>query len=66
VKALGLSKPLHFGDYGGMPLKILWALLDVATIVVLWSGLVLWWRRREAAAPVREAPDGAALAESGA
>ena len=45
VTALLVSQPLHFGDYGGMPLKIVWALLDLATIVVLWSGLVLWLRR---------------------
>ena len=44
--ALLVSQPLHFGDYGGLPLKILWALLDVATIVVLGSGLYLWLKRR--------------------
>jgi uncharacterized iron-regulated membrane protein len=27
-------------------LKILWALLDGITIVVLISGLYLWWRKR--------------------
>ncbi|MCC2643001.1 MAG: Peptidase [Nitrospira sp.] len=43
-----LSQPLHFGDYGGMPLKILWALLDLLTIVVLVSGLYLWWKKRQA------------------
>ncbi|MEL7304566.1 MAG: PepSY-associated TM helix domain-containing protein [Myxococcota bacterium] len=37
-----LSQPLHFGDYGGMPLKVLWALLDVLAIAVLASGLYLW------------------------
>jgi uncharacterized iron-regulated membrane protein len=42
VKALSLSQPLHFGDYGGLGLKILWALLDLATIVILGSGLYLW------------------------
>ena len=42
MKTLGLSQPLHFGDYGGMPLKILWALLDLATIIVLGSGLYHW------------------------
>jgi uncharacterized iron-regulated membrane protein len=42
VKALSLSQPLHFGDYGGLGLKILWALLDLATIVILASGLYLW------------------------
>ncbi|MBA3625363.1 MAG: PepSY domain-containing protein [Methylibium sp.] len=46
VTALLVSQPLHFGDYGGMPLKILWALLDIATIVVLSSGLYLWIGRR--------------------
>jgi uncharacterized iron-regulated membrane protein len=45
LKALLVSQPLHFGDYGGMPLKIIWALLDVMTIVVIGSGLYLWWVR---------------------
>jgi uncharacterized iron-regulated membrane protein len=46
VTALLVSQPLHFGDYGGMPLKVLWALLDLVTIVVLGSGLYLWLKRR--------------------
>jgi uncharacterized iron-regulated membrane protein len=46
VMALLLSQPLHFGDYGGIPLKVLWALLDGLTIVVLGSGLYLWLKRR--------------------
>ena len=45
LTALLVSQPLHFGDYGGMPMKILWALLDIATIVVLGSGLYLWLRK---------------------
>ncbi|MCB6183926.1 PepSY domain-containing protein [Leeia sp. TBRC 13508] len=39
---LKISQPLHFGDYGGLPMKILWALLDLLLIVVLISGLYLW------------------------
>jgi uncharacterized iron-regulated membrane protein len=31
-----------------MPLKILWAILDIVTIVVLASGLYLWLARRRA------------------
>lgn len=46
VKTLLISQPLHFGDYGGLPLKIIWALLDLVTIVVLGSGLYLWLGRR--------------------
>jgi uncharacterized iron-regulated membrane protein len=41
-----VSQPLHFGDYGGLPLKVLWALLDVIAIVVLGSGLYLWVVKR--------------------
>ena len=43
AKALFISEPLHFGDYGGMGLKIVWALLDLMTIAVLGSGLYLWF-----------------------
>lgn len=46
LTALLLSQPIHFGDYGGMPLKIVWALLDALTIAVLVSGLYLWWKKR--------------------
>ncbi|HEY0296806.1 MAG TPA: PepSY-associated TM helix domain-containing protein, partial [Bordetella sp.] len=55
LRALEVSRPLHFGDYGGMPLKILWALLDLITIVVLASGLYLWLARRESSAAARPA-----------
>lgn len=47
---LFISQPLHFGDYGGLPMKIVWALLDIVTIVVLASGLYLWLARRRAPA----------------
>jgi uncharacterized iron-regulated membrane protein len=46
LKALLVSQPLHFGDYGGMPLKIIWTLLDVFTIIVLGSGIYLWAVKR--------------------
>jgi len=49
VTALLLSQPLHFGDYGGLWLKIVWAVLDVIAIVVLASGLVLWVGKRQPA-----------------
>jgi uncharacterized iron-regulated membrane protein len=54
MDAMGMSQPLHFGDYGGMPMKILWATLDVLTIIVLGSGVYLWVVRRKVAKPVLE------------
>jgi uncharacterized iron-regulated membrane protein len=45
LTGLLISQPLHFGDYGGQMMKLLWALLDVATIIVLGSGLYLWLKR---------------------
>ncbi len=45
LTALLVSQPLHFGDYGGMPMKIIWALLDIASLTVLGSGLYLWLKR---------------------
>ena len=53
LNALLMSQPLHFGDYGGVPLQWLWAALDLLTIFVLGSGLVLWLGKR---GPVRQGP----------
>jgi uncharacterized iron-regulated membrane protein len=55
VTTLFISQPLHFGDYGGLPLRILWALLDVLTIIVLGTGVYLWLRRRKAGVSVERA-----------
>lgn len=54
MTVLLLSQPLHFGDYGSLPLKILWALLDLLTIAVLISGLYLWFKRGSTQARVSE------------
>lgn len=50
LKTIFISQPFHFGDYGGIPMKIIWTLFDLATIVVLISGLYLWFARRKAKA----------------
>jgi uncharacterized iron-regulated membrane protein len=70
LTALLLSQPLHFGDYGGAGMQFLWALLDLATIVVLGSGLYLWLKRgravrAKAGAPAAKAAAQPALASEG-
>jgi uncharacterized iron-regulated membrane protein len=59
ITALMLSQPLHFGDYGGMGLKVVWALLDLMTIWVLVTGLVLWWKKSKGGAARRHGAPGA-------
>lgn len=44
-------RPLHFGDFGGLPVKILWALAGLAPGTLAITGFAIWWRRR--AAPQR-------------
>jgi uncharacterized iron-regulated membrane protein len=65
LTALLVSQPLHFGDYGGMPMQILWALLDIATIIVLGSGLYLWLKRGKAV-PAAASGEASAKGASGA
>lgn len=55
VQTLMMSQPLHFGDYGGLPLKLLWAALTVFTIIVLGSGVYLWLGRSAGSADARVA-----------
>ncbi len=47
LRTLQVSRPLYFGDYGGWPMKMIWALLDIITIVLLGSGVYLWITRRK-------------------
>lgn len=63
VTTLFISQPLHFGDYGGTPLKILWALLDVLTIIILGTGVYLWLRRRSAGVSIDRAVAQSSAAE---
>ena len=50
LNTIFISQPFHFGDYGGLPMKIIWVIFDLATIIVLISGLYLWIARRKAKA----------------
>ena len=51
MQALFLSQPLHFGAYGGLAMKLIWAALDLITLIVLGSGVYLWaCKGRKAAA----------------
>ncbi|OZI31842.1 hypothetical protein CAL29_28685 [Bordetella genomosp. 10] len=42
MRLIAIARPLHLGDYAGMPLKILWTVLDLIAIAVLGTGIYLW------------------------
>lgn len=49
LKTLVLSEPLHFGDYGGLGLKLVWALLGLVSMALPLSGLFSYLRKRRLA-----------------
>jgi uncharacterized iron-regulated membrane protein len=46
LRALEVFHPLHFIDYGGILIRFLSALFDLAPILVLICGFYLWLSRR--------------------
>lgn len=52
LKTLVLSEPLHFGDYGGLPLKILWLAFTLMLLMMPISGLIIFYQRKKKRAPV--------------
>lgn len=50
---------LHFGNFGGWPVKALWTLLGLAPVFLFVTGSIMWWNRvlsREARAARKRGP----------
>jgi uncharacterized iron-regulated membrane protein len=56
ARVFSAFSPIHYGEFGGFGIKILWALLGLTPAVLFVTGLVAWWRptKRETPAEVRE------------
>lgn len=46
AQILDAFRPLHYGNFGGLPVKILWCLGGLAPAILSISGTFLWWKRR--------------------
>lgn len=44
-RVLRWAYDLHFGDFGGHTVKVLWIVLGLAPALLLLTGLVMWWNR---------------------
>ncbi|HVU24730.1 MAG TPA: PepSY-associated TM helix domain-containing protein [Opitutus sp.] len=51
AQAVDAFTPLHFGTFGGLPVKILWCLAGLAPGTLAVSGFVIWRLRRRAHSP---------------
>jgi uncharacterized iron-regulated membrane protein len=49
-----MFEPLHFGSFGGWPVKIIWCLAGLAPGLLALSGTMIWWKRRKASRPGSE------------
>ena len=36
---------VHFGDFGGLPLQILWAVLGLVPVLLVMTAYAMWWNR---------------------
>lgn len=44
-RALALFASLHFGTFGGWPVKVLWAVLGLTPGLLFVTGFLMWWNR---------------------
>ena len=45
-KLQSISSPIHFGNYGGMPIKIIYCLLGLTPGILSITGFLLWLKRK--------------------
>ena len=64
LELLILSEPLHFGDYGGVILKIIWSLLGLVTSFIPISGLYIFLFRKRFISSSSKLYDGRSLEDA--
>lgn len=45
VRIIRLMTPLHYGDVGGLPTRILWIFIGFIPAMMFITGLLMWWNR---------------------
>jgi uncharacterized iron-regulated membrane protein len=43
ARFLAALSPIHYGEFGGLPVKIAWALFGLTPLLLLLTGLAAWW-----------------------
>ncbi len=55
LQLLLLAEPLHFGDYAGLPMKILWVIFGLLSLILPLSGLRIFLQNQRKRASVKKA-----------
>ena len=46
ARVFGMVQPLHYGTFGGYPIKILYFVLSLALTYITSSGMMIWFKRK--------------------
>ncbi|WP_417666365.1 PepSY-associated TM helix domain-containing protein [Pseudidiomarina sp.] len=47
AKTLDSFRRLHFGTFGGLPIKVLWTIVGLTPLLLAITGTYVWWQRRK-------------------
>ncbi len=47
ARAFGMVQPLHYGTFGGYPIKILYFVLSLALTYITSTGMMIWFKRKK-------------------
>lgn len=47
-------EPVHYGKFGGVPVKLLWVVLGLLPLMFSMSGAIMWWNRTGGFRPPRK------------
>ena len=67
ARFLAALSPIHYGQFGGIPIKAAWALLGLTPVLLFVTGLIAWWRpaKSKASRPASEQTGSEDLALAG-
>ncbi len=51
ARFLAALAPIHYGEFGGIPVKLTWALAGLTPVLLFITGLAAWWRPRQKKSP---------------
>jgi uncharacterized iron-regulated membrane protein len=47
TRVFSVFAPIHYGEFGGLPIKAIWLLLGIVPSVLFVTGLITWWRPKQ-------------------